>query len=75
MNMENDFFKMYEVNLPAYLQEDIDRLVAADPKTCLSYDCLLDEVYGSINSAMVDDEISEDQAWYLREKYLGLTRE
>ena len=32
------------------------------------------EIYGSINSAETDMEISSDLAWKLREKYLGMVR-
>lgn len=32
-------------------------------------------LYSSINSAEVDDEITVEQAGYLRSKYLGLERE
>ncbi len=32
------------------------------------------EIYGSINSAETDMEISSDLAWELREKYLGMVR-
>ena len=40
-------------------------------KDDVSYvDCLLDEVYGSINCAEVDREITPEQALYLRQKYL-----
>lgn len=34
----NEDLEMYEVNLLEYLQEDLDNLKFADPKTCLSYD-------------------------------------
>lgn len=33
------------------------------------YDCYLDEVYGSINSALCDGAISSDEADYLRKHY------
>lgn len=72
MNKDLD---MYEVNLPSYLQEDLDVLKSANPKTCISYDMYWDLLYSSINCAEVDDEITTAQAWYLREKYLGLRRE
>ena len=32
------------------------------------------EIYGSINSAETDMDISSDLAWELREKYLGMDR-
>ena len=64
-----------ECNLPTYLQKDIDALIEGrKDKTCLHIDCLEDEVYGDINACYVDGVISEEQAWYLREKYLGMER-
>lgn len=57
---------MYDVNLPKYLENDIK-----ENSTLL--DCLMDEVYGSINVASWDGQISEDHANHLREKYLLLT--
>mgnify|MGYP000991157300 FL=1 len=59
-----------EVNLPAYLQHDIDALKVGLVERPLHLDCLLDEVQGSINSAEVDGLISSEQAAYLRAKYL-----
>ena len=59
-----------EVNLPAYLQKDIDALQTGLVEQPLYLDCLFDELYGSINSAEWDDEITHEQAMYLREKYL-----
>lgn len=35
-------------------------------------DCLLDEIYGSINGAYWDGLISKDVGEYLRVKYLGI---
>jgi len=34
-----------------------------------------DEVNSCINTAEVGQRISSEQAWYLREKYLGIKRE
>ncbi len=59
-----------EVNLPLYLQHDIDALRQGLEQDVLYLDCLFDELYGSINSAEWDDEITHEQAAYLREKYL-----
>ncbi|ANR70735.1 hypothetical protein AXF19_06890 [Selenomonas sp. oral taxon 126] len=59
-----------EVNLPPYLQHDIDALQQGLAQDVLYLDCLYDELYGSINSAEWDDEITHEQAAYLREKYL-----
>lgn len=59
-----------EVNLPAYLQHDIDALQRGLAEQPLYLDCLYDELYGSINAAEWDEEITHEQAAYLREKYL-----
>lgn len=65
-------YGFYEVNLPFHLQKAIDDLKDGLEKNIQHTDCLKDEVYGSINSAMVDHEISEEQAKYLRSKYLNI---
>lgn len=57
-------------NLPKYLQHDIDALKQGMREKVSYLDCLFDELYGSINSAEVDLLISEEQAAYLRNKYL-----
>lgn len=67
--MEEKMF--YEVNLPQYLQDDLDAM----KKGSAPYDCLWGELYGSINSAFVDGDITEEHAWYLREKYLNIKKE
>lgn len=59
-----------ELNLPPYLQKDINALIRGRENGVSYLDCLLDELYGSINSAMWDEEISAEQAAYLRERYL-----
>lgn len=64
-----------EKNLPMYVQHDIDALIIGEKNKVLHLDCLHNELYGSINSALWDDEITQEQASYLREKYLGLTNE
>lgn len=60
----------YEINLPPYLQHDLDAMKEGK----YPYDCLWGELYGSINSAFVDGDITEEQAWYLRENYLNMER-
>lgn len=63
--------KIYlEKNLPIYLQKDIDALREGYKKQVSYIDCLMDEVQGSINSAEIDGVITEEQAIYLRKKYL-----
>lgn len=61
-----------EVDLPEYLQNDIDALAEGIKTKSSVLDCLYDEVWGSINSAYYSDEISDEQASYLRKKYLGI---
>ena len=53
----------YEINLPGYLQHDLDAMKEGK----WPYDCLWGELYGSINCAFIDGDITEDHAWYLRE--------
>lgn len=59
-----------ERNLPQYLRHDLDALEEGYATGSTLLDCLWCEVYGSINSAEVDQEISHEQAEYLRVKYL-----
>ena len=67
---DQEKYAMYERCIPTYLKHDIDEyLKYKDDKTCSYIDCLLDEIYGSINSAFYSDEITEEQADYLRDKY------
>jgi len=61
-----------EHHLPTYLQKDIDALKKGVAENSSLLDCLLDEVYGSINSAYWDQTITEEQATYLRKKYLDI---
>lgn len=60
-----------ERHLPPYLAQDIQGLMQAR-KTGHLVDCLEDEVYGSINSALYGGEITDEQAYYLRWKYLDM---
>lgn len=59
-----------EKNLPRYLQADITALIEGEKNNSTLLDCLWCEVYGSINSAEVDELITPEQAAYLRTKYL-----
>lgn len=68
-----------EKGLPPYLQEALDDWKEAERKLdagekYLSWDCDYDCLQSSINVAEVDQEINEEQAWYLRKKYLGMKR-
>lgn len=62
--------KMYERCIPKYLKHDIEEYLKYkdDPK-CTYIDCLKDEIYGSINSALYSEELTKEQANYLRDKY------
>ena len=61
-----------EVNIPPFLKESIENYQNA-PKDI--WDCLYCELQTDINVAEVDQIITPEQAWYLREKYLGIRRE
>lgn len=70
----------YEAGLPAYLCTSLNKMKAAVKKIengeeYLRYDCDYCELQSDINTAEVGGEISPDQAWYLRNKYLGIKRE
>lgn len=67
--MDDRLKHLYEVGLPGYLQEDLDRVKANSWESSGLYDCYLDELYGSINGALYSNEITEEQAVYLRDKY------
>ncbi len=69
--MEEDQ-RMMELTLPRYLKDDIENFVQGKQSGSSLLDCLWGEVYGSINSAYYDNEISEEQAKYLRKEYLGI---
>ncbi len=70
----------YETALPKYLKVSLDNMKKAiklktSGKKYLRYDCDYCELQSDINTAEVSGEISPDQAWYLRSKYLGLVKE
>lgn len=64
--------EMEERALPKYLRNDIDAWVEGVKTGSTVLDCLWGELYGSINSAYYDNEITKEQADYLRQKYLGI---
>ena len=69
----------YERDLPAYLQLSIEQMQQSwahlDSGTKdLQWDLNWSELNADINSAETNQEISADQAWYLREKYLRMER-
>jgi len=59
-----------ELSLPGYLKKDIIALAEGYENGSPVLDCLYCEVQGSINAAFHGNEITEEQADYLRKKYL-----
>lgn len=59
-----------EIDLPHYLQEDLDRLIEGRKTNHFALDALYNEVQSSINIAYYDRRIDEKQANFLRKKYL-----
>lgn len=64
-----------ETNLPYIIQHDIAALLQGEKDKPLYLDCLYDELYGSINGSLWGGQITEEQAVYLRGKYLYGTEE
>lgn len=69
-----------ECDLPEYLQASIKNMVASweildSGKRDLHWDLNWCELNADINCAEVEQEISSEQAWHLREKYLRMERE
>lgn len=68
---QQKYEKAYEYGLPGYLQKDLDAYKDGLKNGSGLMDCLWGELYGSINSALIDDRaITEEHADYLRKKYL-----
>ena len=68
-----------ECGLPSYLQKSLDDMIKSweiidNGGSDNFWDLYWCELNASINSAEVDQEISVEQAWYLREKYLRMKR-
>lgn len=61
-----------ECGLPEWLEESIQNY--ENGKNSSVWDCLYCELQADINAAEVDQMITSEQAWFLREKYLGLSR-
>lgn len=69
-----------EIGLPSSLQESIDKMKIVNQmleewKRDFLWDGEWCELNSEINVCEVDGIISSDQAWYLREKYLGMRKE
>ena len=68
-----------ECSLPPYLQTSVENMIASwemidNGKKDYHWDMYWSELNADINSAEVGQEISTEQAWYLREKYLRMKR-
>lgn len=68
-----------ECGLPPYLQKSIESMkksweIVDSGKRDLHWDIYWCDLNADINSAEVDQIISPEQAWYLREKYLRMER-
>lgn len=68
-----------ECDLPPFLEESLEQMKKAWAKIdngeeYLQWDCDYCELQADINNAEVNLMISEEQAWYLREKYLRIER-
>lgn len=69
-----------ECGLPPFLQESVQAMKEAWKKkdsgeNYLHWDCDYCNLQTDINNAEVNQMISTEQAWYLREKYLRMERE
>ena len=64
--------KILEKCLPKYLEEDLKKLKEGIKKNVSYLDCLINELQGSVNSAFVDGDITEEQCDYLYKKYIRM---
>lgn len=69
----------FEKGLPKYLQQSIDAMAASwkrrdSGETDLHWDLHWCDLNADINSAETEQEISPEQAWYLRRTYLRMER-
>lgn len=72
--------KYLECDLPPYLQSSVNNMIASwkvidNGKKDYHWDLYWSELNADINSAEVEQDISAEQAWYLREKYLRMKRD
>lgn len=64
-----------EADLPDSVQTAVREYRQGEQENSPYLDCLWDELYGAINANMHGGRISEEQAVYLRSKYLSADRE
>ena len=58
--------------LPKYLEEDLAKLKEGMKNNVSYLDCLINELQGSVNSAFIDGDITEEQCDYLYKKYIRM---
>jgi len=63
--------EMYEKCIPEYLRKDLENYKEGLKNNSKYLDCLLNELQGSVNSAVVDGEITEAQCDYFYRKYIN----
>ncbi|MDW2797214.1 helix-turn-helix transcriptional regulator [Clostridium boliviensis] len=61
-----------ETGLSGNIQKAIKEYLQGEKEQVLHLDCLWGELYGAINADLWAGSITQQQASYLREKYLGL---
>lgn len=66
--------EILEKCLPPYLENDLKNLKEGLKNNVSYIDCLIDELQGSVNSAWVDGDISEEQCDYLYKKYIRMEK-
>ena len=64
--------KYLEKCLPSYLEKDLKNLKEGLKNNVSYLDCLINELQGSINCAVVDGDITEEQCEYLYKKYIRM---
>lgn len=64
--------EILEKCLPKYLEDDLNNLKEGIKNKVSYIDCLINELQGSVNSAFVDGDITEEQCDYLYEKYIRM---
>lgn len=65
----------HEYGLPKWLEESIQTYKEGEEANVSYLDCLYCELQSDINVAEVEQEITSETAWYLREKYLGIRKD
>ena len=70
--MQKSYEDILEASLPQYIRKDICALKEGYKSESPVLDCLFCELQGSVNSAVHSGEISEEQAVYIRSKYLNM---